>query len=177
LLSCLQIPLNQSLLYSNSKLDSENDNLSNKKESLESKKTVENISLDSFKKSIDKYFKNVSVNTASYLQSISDLQQEIIESRKKNTESIILLQKFLVDEINSHSKMPNNSLQLIYDFAEQTNKAWNFQNQMMQKSIDILSKNIRAFNNNAQELTEMNKKLIESWSSIIKESKKINEES
>jgi len=155
-------------------LESENEKISNKK-NLESNTTVKNIPLDSFKKSIDKYFKNVSINTASYLQSISDLQQEIMESRKKNTESIILLQKFLVDEINSHSKIPNNSLQLISDFAEQANKAWSFQNQMMQKSIDVLSNNIHAFNNNAQELTEMNKKLIESWSSIIKESKKINE--
>ena len=149
----------------------EDKNISKKKESLKPTTRADVIPFDGFKKSIDKYFKNVSINTASYLQSISDLQQEIIDSRKKNAESVILLQKFLVDQINTHSKLPNDSLHVISDYAEQANKAWNFQNQLMQKSIEILSSNIQAFNNNAHEITEMNKKIIESWARIIKESK------
>jgi hypothetical protein len=147
---------------------------SEKREPIKSKLLNSSGPEDLFKKSIEKYFKNVSINTASYLQSVSDLQQEIIESRKKNAESIILLQKFLIEQINSHSKIPVKSLELITDFAEQGNKAWNFQNQLMQKSIDVLSNNIKAFNNNAHELTEMNKKLIESWAEVIKKSKKEN---
>lgn len=142
------------------------------KKELKSNISINEVPLGTFTKSIDRYFKNVSINTASYLQSISDLQQEIMESRKKNAESIILLQKFLVDQINSHSKIPNESLEVITDFAEQTNKAWNFQNQLMQKSIEILSNNIKAFNNNSHELTEMNKRIIESWAGIIKKNKK-----
>jgi len=137
-----------------------------------SKITIKEIPLGTFKNSIDRYFKNVSINTASYLQSISDLQQEIIESRKKNAESIILLQKLLVDQINSHSKISDDSLEVITDFTEQTNKAWNFQNQLMQKSIEVLSNNIKAFNNNTFELTEMNKSIIESWADVIKKSKR-----
>jgi hypothetical protein len=124
-----------------------------------------------FHHSIDKYFKNVSVNTATYLQSVSDLQQEIIESRKKNAESVILLQKILTDKINSNVKVPYKSLKIITGFTEQTNKAWDFQNQLMLKSIDALSKNIQAFNDNADTQFEMNKKLIESWATIIKQSK------
>ena len=146
--------------------------ISNKKEP--SKSSIKTSPIDLFRKSIDEYFKNASINTATYLQSISDLQQEIIESRKKNAESIIYLQKCLVEQVNSHSKMSSNSLDILTDFAENSNKAWNFQNRLMQKSIEVLSNNIKAFNKNTQELTEMNKKIIESWADIIKKSKNKN---
>ena len=133
--------------------------------------STENNSSNVFRQSINKYFKNVSINTATYLQSVSDLQQEIIKSRKKNAESAILLQKILAEKINSDVKIPDKSLKIINDFTEQTNKAWNFQNQMLLKSIESLSKNIQAFNDNADAQIEMNKKMVESWASIIKEEK------
>ena len=150
----------------------EKSKISNKKESL--RPSIKTVPIDLFKQSIDEYFKNASINTATYLQSISDLQQEIIESRKKNAESIIRLQKFLIEQINSHSKMSDNSLGIFTDFAENSNKAWNFQNQLIQKSVEVLSNNIKDFNKNSQELTEMNKKMIQSWANIIKKGKDDN---
>ena len=140
-------------------------------ESMEFQNTGQNKTYEIFHQSIDKYFKNVSINTATYLQSVSDLQQEIIESRKRNAKSVILLQKILTDKINSNVKISDKSNQIITDFTEQSNKAWGFQNQLMLKSLDVLSKNIQAFNDNSDAQFEMNKKLIESWASIIKERK------
>ncbi len=137
----------------------------------DSKILTENKTFEVFQQSIDKYFKNVSVNTASYLQSVSDLQLEIIESRKKNAISAILLQKYLTRKTNSDVKLPDESLQIVSDFTEQTNKVWNFQNQLMIKSLEALSKNIQAFNENSDAFAGMNKELIKSWASIIKERK------
>ena len=125
-----------------------------------------------FQKSIDDYFKNVSKNTAAYLQSISDLQQEIIESRKKTAESILVFQKFLTEKAKTKSKIPDISAQIISDMAIQTNNAWSFQNQLLTRSIDTLSQHIRAFNENSETLTEMNKELIKSWAQIIKDAQK-----
>ena len=136
-------------------------------------KNKSKTALDNFEKSIENYFKNVSMNTASYLQTVSDLQQEIIESRKKNAESVIMLQKSLQEKTDSGIKLSDKSLNVFSNFTEQTNKAWNFQNQLMIKSLDALSRNIQAFNDNAEALTEMNKKLIESWALIIKKQKGI----
>lgn len=121
-----------------------------------------------FNQSIEKYFKNVSVNTASYLQSVSDLQQEIINSRKKNAESFILLQKIIAEKTKSNTKISDESLKIVNDFAKQANQTWELQNQLMLTSIDALSKNIQAFNENADTQLEMNKKLINSWAEIIK---------
>ncbi len=141
----------------------------------DTKISTENKIFEIFQQSIDKYFKNVSLNTATYLQSVSDLQLEIIESRKKNAKSIVLLQSYLTRKTDSDVKLTDESLQIVTDFTEQTNKVWNFQNQLMIKSLEALSKNIQAFNENSDAFAGMNKKLIESWSSIIKERAKDKE--
>lgn len=141
----------------------------------DTKISTENTIFEIFQQSIDKYFKNVSLNTATYLQSVSDLQLEIIESRKKNAKSIVLLQSYLTRKTDSDVKLTDESLQIVTDFTEQTNKVWNFQNQLMIKSLEALSKNIQAFNENSDAFAGMNKKLIESWSSIIKERAKDKE--
>ena len=46
-----------------------------------------------YKQSIDKYFSEMKAITADYLQSITNLQEELIESRKKNIDSAITIQK------------------------------------------------------------------------------------
>jgi len=121
-----------------------------------------------FQQSLDKYFKEIKENASTYLQSVSDLQQEIIESRKKNVESAISLQKTMADKFGTNTKVPEESLNIATAFAEQTTKAWNFQNQLMLTSLETLSKNIQAFNDNSKTFAEVNGKLIDSWASIIK---------
>ena len=121
-----------------------------------------------FQQSLDKYFKEISANASTYLQSVSDLQLEIIESRKKNVESAISLQKTMADKLGTNTKVPEESLNIATAFAEQTTKAWNFQNQLMLTSLETLSKNIQAFNDNSKTFAEVNGKLIDSWASIIK---------
>ena len=121
-----------------------------------------------FQQSLDKYFKEIKENASTYLQSVSDLQLEIIESRKKNVESAISLQKTMADKFGTNTKVPEESLNIATAFAEQTTKAWNFQNQLMLTSLETLSKNIQAFNDNSKTFAEVNGKLIDSWASIIK---------
>ncbi len=121
-----------------------------------------------FQQSLDKYFKEIKENASTYLQSVSDLQLEIIESRKKNIESAISLQKTMADKLRIDTKVPEESLNIATAFAEQTTKAWNFQNQLMLTSLETLSKNIQAFNDNSKTFAEVNGKLIDSWASIIK---------
>jgi len=122
-----------------------------------------------YQQSIDKYFKEAKSNAATYLQSVSDLQQEIIELRKNNVESAISLQKTMADKLGTNTKVPDESLKVTTAIAEQTTKAWNLQNQLMRTSLETLSKNIQAFNDNSQTFAELNSKLIDSWTSIFKQ--------
>ncbi len=121
-----------------------------------------------YQQSIDKYFKEAKLNAATYLQSVSDLQQEIVEARKNNIESAISLQKTIADKLGTNTKLPDESLDIITNFAEQTTKAWNLQNQLTRTALETLSKNIQAFNDSTQTFAEMNRKLIDFWASIIK---------
>ena len=71
--------------------------------------------------------------------------------------------------MGTDTKIPDESLDIAKNFAEQTTKAWNIQNQLMLTSLETLSKNIQAFNDNSQTFAEMNGKLIDFWTSIIKQ--------
>jgi len=64
--------------------------------------------------------------------------------------------------------VPETSLNITTDFAEQTTKAWNFQNQLMLTSLEMLSKNIQAFNDNSKTFAKLNNKLLDSSASLIK---------
>ncbi len=126
-----------------------------------------------FQQSFDKYFKMIKENASTYLQSVSDLQLEIIELRKKNVESAISLQKTMADKLGVNTKVPETFLNIATDFAEQTTNAWNFQNQLMLTSLEMLSKNIQAFNGNSKTFAELNDKLLDSWASIIKKKSQV----
>jgi len=138
-----------------------------KPESQSAKDTNEIYSV--YQQSIDKYFKEAKANAATYLQSVSDLQLEIIESRKNNVESAISLQKTMADKLGTNTKIPDESLKVVTAIVEQTTKAWNLQNQLMRTSLETLSKNIQAFNDNSQTFAELNSKQIDYWTSIVKQ--------
>jgi len=60
-----------------------------------------------FQDSITRYFNEIKGNTADYLQAVTDLQQEIIESREKHAKNTIALQKTLSEQFGktiSHAK-------------------------------------------------------------------------
>lgn len=122
-----------------------------------------------YESSLAKYFSEVKENAANYLQAVSDLQQEIIESRKKNLDHAINLQKTAAQKLGTNSEIPQTTLDLAKSFAEQAVNSWNLQNQMVLTSLNTLSKNIEAFNRNSKSFEEINKELIDSWASIIKQ--------
>ncbi len=125
-----------------------------------------------FEDSLTKYCNEVRANAASYLQAVSDLQEEIIELRKKNVDSAVSLQKTAFGKLGVNTTIPDATFNLVKLFGEQTTKSWALQNQIILKSIDTLSKNIRAFNTNSKTFEDINKQLIDSWVSIIQKTPK-----
>jgi hypothetical protein len=121
-----------------------------------------------FQNSLEKYFKEIRANAASYLQATSDLQEEVIESRKKNAEHAITLQKAAYEKLGGNNHIPSGAIDFAKSLAGQTTLACNLQNRMILASLDALSKNIEAFNKNSAAFEESNKKIIDQWVSIIK---------
>lgn len=120
-------------------------------------------------KSLDRYFKEVKENAASYFQAVSDLQQEIITMRKKNIGMISDVQKNLSEKAGVTSNLPENLSELANVITEHNIKAWQLQNGLVLASLEALSRNIQAFNNNAKMFADVNSKLVDSWIPIFKQ--------
>jgi len=125
-----------------------------------------------FQDSITRYFGEIKGNTADYLQAVTNLQQEIIKSREINAKNAISLQKTISEQLGINSNNSDGVMKLAKSLGEQATKSWNLQNQLMLKSLETLSKNIEAFNKNSASFEEINKNLINSWASIIKQAAK-----
>jgi len=123
-----------------------------------------------FENSISTYFNEVRANTASYLQAVTNLQEEIIELRKHNADSAISLQKGISEKFGTDTDLPDATLEIGKTIAEQNSQAWNIQNNMILNSLDVMVKNIQAFNSNCKTFDNISKGIIDSWASIIKQS-------
>ena len=128
-----------------------------------------------FQESLDNYFKEIRKNTSNYLQSISDLQEEIVESRRNNAKKAIELQELFCEKFDGKTAVPPSALSLAKSFAENASTSWTLQNKLVLDSLQTLSKNIEAFNKNSISFEEINKKLIDRWASIIKQVSKKQE--
>lgn len=122
-----------------------------------------------FQDSLENYFKEIRKNTSAYLQTASDLQEQIVESRKKNADNVLSIQKMTYEKLGGTDKLPDAVLDLAKMYAGQATQTVNLQNKMIITSLETLAKNIEAFNKNSTSFEEINKKLIEYWASIIKQ--------
>ena len=118
-----------------------------------------------YNQSIEKYFAVAKKTTATYLQSVTDLQEQIIDSWKKSVDSAITLQQEFVHKSKMNVKVPDQTIKVINDIAEQTYQSKELQNKMVFASISAIMENIKAFNDNVKTFSQMNKKLVESCGS------------
>ncbi len=125
-----------------------------------------------YKESVDKYFSEMKATTADYLQSITNLQEELIESRKKNIDSAIAIQQTFATNLGFNFEPPAQAVQMINNLSEQIQKGVELENKMLMTSINTLEKNIGSYNENAKTFSDMNTKILDSWASAIKSTMK-----
>ncbi len=118
-----------------------------------------------YNQSIERYFNLAKKTTSIYLQSVTDLQEKIIETWKKSMDSAISLQQKFVQESKMKVEVPDTTIKIINEISEQANKAQELENKMLLASIEAIRVNIKSFNNNVISFTEVNRKLAESCGS------------
>ena len=121
-----------------------------------------------YKESVDKYFSEMKATTADYLQFITNLQEELIESRKKNIDSAIAIQQTFATNLGFNFEPPAQAVQMINNLSEQIQKGVELENKMLMTSINTLEKNIGSYNENAKTFSDMNTKILDSWASALK---------
>ena len=117
---------------------------------------------------VDRYFSDIKKTTATYLQSVTDLQQEIVRSWRNTIDSAVTFQQKFVSNSPTNMKIPGLTTKLVDEVYEQLNKAHALQNQMLLASIDAIGQNIKSFNNNVKSFTELRNKMVESYLSLMK---------
>ena len=117
---------------------------------------------------VDRYFSDIKKTTATYLQSVTDLQQEIVRSWRNTIDTAITFQQKFVSNSSINMKTPGLTTKLVDAVYEQLNKAHELQNQMLIASIDAIGQNVKSFNNNVKSFTELRNKMIESYLSLMK---------
>ena len=111
-----------------------------------------------YDQSIEKYFKTAKKTTATYLQSVTDLQEKIIESWKESMDSAVSLQQEFAQKSKMNTKVPDETVKVVNDIAELANKSQALENKMLMASITAIRQNIQAFNDNVRTFSEMIKK-------------------
>ena len=117
---------------------------------------------------VDRYFSDIKKTTATYLQSVTDLQQEIVRSWRNTIDSAITFQQKFTNNSSLNMKTPWMTTKLVDDVYEQFTKAHALQNQMLLASIDAIGQNIKSFNNNVKSFAELRNKMTESYLSLMR---------
>jgi hypothetical protein len=122
---------------------------------------------DTCKENVERYFSEIKKTTASYLQSVTDLQQEIIRSWKNTIDSAIVLQEKFTTKSGSNPSLFEATVKMVANLSKEVNRAQQLQNEMVLSSLDAMRNYIKTFNENVNAFTELRGKVMESFIPFI----------
>ena len=116
-----------------------------------------------YKQNVQKYFENISKITPEYFQSITKLQDECIKTCEKTIDASVSMQQEFAKKAGISTDIPNAAKTAIVDTNKQIVQASTVSNQLAKTAIDTTVQNIQAFSNNINSFAELNRNIIQSW--------------
>ena len=116
--------------------------------------------------SFDKIHNSIEQSTPVYTQSLSNLQQEYLTAWKNMMCSNITLQQEYAEKIGLSTESTQITTQIIQKMTEGMLKGFKIQSEFIQTWLDTSKQNIHRINENSITFTEVNKKLINSLTSV-----------
>ena len=116
---------------------------------------------------VDKFFNGIEKTIPSYHQSITDLQQEWLQTFENNIKSVLTLQQEFANKAGINTTVPEAALKAIRDTNEEIVKSYSVQNQVFLAAIDATKQNVKTFNDNAKSFVDMNKNIMRYWISAF----------
>jgi hypothetical protein len=120
-----------------------------------------------YEENVDKLFSGIRHSVPQYHQSITNVQQEYLQAYENIVDSTIALQKEYAKKAGITTDIPQTTLKVIHDTAEEFVKVASIQNQMTLATMDATQQNIRAFNDNAKSFADLNRNILQSWISAF----------
>ena len=120
----------------------------------------------SLAENFDKIHSIIEQSTPVYIQSLSNLQQEYLATWKNIMCSNITLQQEYAEKIGLSTASMQITTQIIQKITEEMLKGIKIQNKFIQTLLDTSKQNIHVINENSTTFTEVNKKFINSLTSV-----------
>ena len=120
-----------------------------------------------YEENVDKLFSGIRHSVPQYHQSITNVQQEYLQAYENIVDSTIALQKEYAKKAGITADVPQATLKVIHDTAEEFVKVASIQNQMTLATMDATQQNIKAFNDNAKSFADLNRNILQSWISAF----------
>ena len=120
-----------------------------------------------YEENVDKLFSGIRHSVPQYHQSITNVQQEYLQAYENIVDSTIALQKEYAKKAGITTDIPQATLKVIHDTAEEFVKITSIQNQMTLATMDATQQNIKAFNDNAKSFADLNRNILQSWISAF----------
>lgn len=131
---------------------------------------------DSIKDNTTKIINEIAKTQPAYIQSISNLQMECIESTKGLVNTTITIQKQMYDCLNSNP-LPTVTKQYVKQGNEFTNNVIEFNNinnKLFANLLDITSDSIKNYTKTLDTFVKFNTNVVEQWLSVFKNSQAFN---
>ncbi len=116
-----------------------------------------------YKQNVQKYFENISKITPQYFQAIKQLQDECMKTCEKTINASISTQQEFAKKTGITTEIPDAAKTAIVDTNKQIVQASTVNNQLVNTAIETTVQNIKAFSNNINSFAELNKNIIQSW--------------
>ena len=120
-----------------------------------------------YQENVDKIFSGIRHSVPQYHQSITNVQQEYLQTYENIVDSTITLQKEYAKKAGIVTNIPQTTLKVIHDTTEEFVKASSIQNQITLATIDATQQNIKTFNDNAKSFADLNRNILQSWISAF----------
>jgi len=116
-----------------------------------------------YKQNVQKYFESISKNTPQYFQATTHFQEECMKSAQKSFDAAITMQQEFAQKSGISTNIPDAAKSAIVDSNKQIIQASSTQNQIAKTVMDATIQNVKAFNDNVNAFTDLNKNIIQSW--------------
>jgi len=116
-----------------------------------------------YKQNVQKYFENISKITPEYFQAVIELQDECMRTCEKTINTSISTQQEFAKNTGISTEIQDTVKTAIVDTNKQIVQASTINNQLAKTAIDTTLQNIQAFSYNINSFAELNKSIIQSW--------------
>ena len=120
-----------------------------------------------YEQNIISSFATINREVPKYHQSVTDLQQQCIQTCENTMKSVLSVQKEIVNKAGINANIPDAALNVIRDTNDGINKVYSVQNQIVQTALDATKQNIKTFNDNAKAFADLNKNIVQSWINVF----------